>query len=369
MSVPAWVAFGIALTTTNSARMERVVLAVVSSCLVVGAICLQLATRPLTCVALPDIGDPNAEGVSDGRPCATVAECWHDPPDPEASYRCERVGPFGNRTVDGGRVRHVGVLSDPNEVALALALAVPLAFGLKKQRRHSRATASLCVATIAVAALVVFLSGSRSGVLALAVVPFAYTLAGRPARHLLGAALLAVPIILVGGRTGERAAASTSERLEAWYEALSMFREHPLLGVGRDQFLVHHHLTAHNSPLLAAAEDGFIGLTLWIALFLAALGLVPRLTRRAYAIDQSAHMTWRNAVRSALAALIVGSIFLSLNRHVLTWVHVGLAAAAAGTQGGSTPNNGAPRFGDWVASAAAGIGTLVLAWVAIHLSQ
>ena len=49
-------------------------------------------------------------------------------------------------------------------------------------------------------------------------------------------AVLAAPILLLGGRAGAEASESSMRRLECWYDALQMFRTWPVLGVGHGQF-------------------------------------------------------------------------------------------------------------------------------------
>ena len=44
-----------------------------------------------------------------------------------AVARSQAVGMFQTTSIDGGRVRYLGVLTDPNELALATALALILA--------------------------------------------------------------------------------------------------------------------------------------------------------------------------------------------------------------------------------------------------
>ena len=71
---------------------------------------------------------------------------------------------------------------------------------------------------------------------------------------------MALPVLLLGGRSGENADQSTLERYEAWSTGLTMFRGNPVFGVGARQFAEHHYLTAHNSYVLSFAELGFPGL-------------------------------------------------------------------------------------------------------------
>ncbi len=85
----------------------------------------------------------NDRGVADGRSCPVDED--HTPVEAaaacsiggesEAVYRCERVGAFAMVTVDSGRIAYLGVLADPNELALAISLAVPFAFALFEIRK------------------------------------------------------------------------------------------------------------------------------------------------------------------------------------------------------------------------------------------
>jgi O-antigen ligase len=58
---------------------------------------------------------------------------------------------------------------------------------------------------------------------------------------------------------------SAHGRVEAWYEGMHMFFDHPLFGVGRGNFTEYNDLTAHNSFVLVLAEAGFVGFMLWLA--------------------------------------------------------------------------------------------------------
>jgi GNAT superfamily N-acetyltransferase len=306
---------------------------VTSSCFIAAA-CLDLGKRSTVCVALPDDAEPRAEGEPDGRSCESVEECWRDPPRLDASYRCERASPLGLRTVDGGRLRYIGILADPNEAGLALALAIPLALAL--YRRGTSRTGALGRALI-VTLLLGALAGTRSrgAFAALVAAMVAYAWQSGVSRRALAALVVAAPLVVGAARSGERAEASTTERLEIWTEGLAMVRSAPLLGVGRGAFIEHHDLTAHDSFLLAAAEDGIVGLTLWSGLMLSASGLGAG---RREPADSEDVLRWRRAVRSSLAGLALGSMFLSLNRHALTWVHLDLAAGVLGQP--SSPSRG-----------------------------
>ena len=83
--------------------------------------------------------------------------------EPGAEYLCERIGLFGTTSVGRGRVRYRGVLQDPNELALAGGIGLPLAFALGGVPRRSLGRGMLVALTLALVLLCAVLTGSRSG--------------------------------------------------------------------------------------------------------------------------------------------------------------------------------------------------------------
>lgn len=49
---------------------------------------------------------------------------------------------------------------------------------------------------------------------------------------------------------------SSMGRIEAWVAGMSMLQQHPLVGVGKGQFLEHYSRDSHNSFVRAGAESG-----------------------------------------------------------------------------------------------------------------
>ena len=142
------------------------------------------------------------------------------------------------------------------------------------------------------------------------------------------AALASAPVLLLGGRSGTEADESTEERLDAWSEGFSMWRENPFLGVGPGQFTEHHYLTAHSSLVLSLAELGPVGLVLWTAVVYYAFKVAVRaraaLSGRPEAAPASA---WATAVLASLAGMVVSAAFLSIANHPVLWIFIALAGA------------------------------------------
>ena len=76
-------------------------------------------------------------GIYDGRPCNTYRECEKEGAEPGTEYMCEKVGLFGTSSI-GGRVRYLGKLQDPNELAMVIT------WGCRSPLRSSSANALRC---------------------------------------------------------------------------------------------------------------------------------------------------------------------------------------------------------------------------------
>ncbi len=306
--------------------LELVALTIVACSIWVGVVCVHQGLQPLSCVAIGAGDHLSSGGVPDGRQCESLLECYEDSPDPEADYRCEHVGWFGLSSTARGRVRYVGILQDPNEVAMVLSVALPFAFALYQVRRTRKRFWILLVSFLCIGGAVV-LSKSRGGQLVFLMVCGVYVVHRFGWRGIVPGALLALPILLLGGRSGSRADSSSLERLECMFEGIEMVKTWPFLGAGYDQFTEHHHLTAHNSYLLAAAELGFIGMFLWsIILYLCfKIGVVAHRT-----LDhEEARVAriWGLALIASFSGLAIGTFFLSFTYHPILWLYIGFAGA------------------------------------------
>ena len=292
---------------------------------------------PFQCVMYAP-GVKNGKGYPDGR------ECEMKEPDgsrrdgtldciatgkPGNTYQCERAGLFGTTSVGGGRIRYLGVLQDPNDLALATAFVVPFAFAFLEIRTTIFRLLLLLVTLAVVAATVVF-TGSRGGQITLAAVLGTYFVKkyGILRGAIVGAALI-IPIILYGGRSTDEADASTLERLGCACAGIKMLTFHPFTGVGYSNFLEHHHLTAHNAYILAAGELGAPGMFFFAFVLYLAIK-IPWVIMRFPMVENQDSRTLR-AVAMAILAIFVGAevgiFFLSWTYHYVLWIHFGLVAS------------------------------------------
>jgi len=342
----------IAIFSGTSAGLKRFAWTYLVSILFATGVAIAQADKPFGCMeAAPSDWEGKGELVYDGRPCETSVDCRKDAPNIDANYRCERVGPFGTATI-GGRVRYRGTLADPNELSLAAGMALPLALALFEKRRARRVTERKSVdlpplltdalltrisnlfrsipaiAIVGTVALMIVLSKSRMGLLVfLIVMGLAFLRRAGAWGVVIGAAIFP-PMLLLGGRSGAEADASSEERLGLVAEALGMIRRSKGLGFGVGQF--HDEstigMTAHNSYLLAAAETGIIGICLFALLLWAGIKVPLTLWFGEYKVDDFLRRL-APAIAIALAGAYVGIFFLSWSYKEILYMMLGASAA------------------------------------------
>jgi hypothetical protein len=300
--------------------------------LFVAAIGVHQGFQPTGCVQVDESVLDRSAGKPDGRSCETVFDCYSGDAEPGAHYYCEKIGLLGTSSIAKGRVRYRGVLQDPNELALATGIGIPLVFAWGRRKR-ALPRWLLTALTIALVVFCAILTGSRGGQLVVLAVFATYFVKRFGWKGATLGFLITAPVLLLGGRSGAEASSSTSERIECWYAAISMFRSDPLLGVGFRQFDEYHYLTAHNSYLLSLAETGFVGLFLFSVLMYLSLKTPYRILA-AYPAGGSdiAHESgiaraWALALIASFCGLLVGTFFLSFSYHYVLWIYFGLVGA------------------------------------------
>jgi putative inorganic carbon (hco3(-)) transporter len=174
-----------------------------------------------------------------------------------------------------------------------------------------------------------FLTGSRGGLVGLAVISLGIAL--RSKSKFIGLIILlglVIAFVLQGETIKERGATmlekqqdeSVLGRFEAWKVAIAMCKEHPLTGVGIGNFVPafqdysgKHPLVAHNTFFQLTAESGLLaGLSY---LFLA-WGVLKHLLKKKYALELAETSPLLYACNSAVTVSMIGffacALFLSL---------------------------------------------------------
>jgi hypothetical protein len=296
------------------------------TCVFIAAVCAHQGFADKQCIGGEE-QDGAIEGTPDGRFCDSNEGCRGPDAEPDQEYRCEHVGLFGTYSVEG-RVRYRGDLKDPNEVALTICaggMALLIGFALRKGRSVGRLLNGAGVVLIFVT---VILTESRGGLVAAMLVPGVYLIRKYGLAVIIPCAMLATPVLLFFGRSGEAADLSTEMRYEAWDAGLNMWHHSPVYGVGARAFTDHHYLAAHNSFVLSLAELGFVGFFLFTAvIYLALKTLISGLRALRDVPGSESAQTWGMALLAGMAGILFQINTLSFTYHPVLWLYIGLVGA------------------------------------------
>lgn len=238
---------------------------------------------------------------------------------------------FG-RTVGEGRLTGTGAL-DPNDLAGLMAMILPMAVWLGMGRGWRRRTIGIAASIIMLTVIVQ--TASRGGLVSLAVGVLVLLLALNPSRVLFSGVALAVGFFAMwhyGPPVFRERASSlfaleedynaTSEvgRLAIWKRGIRYTMEHPITGVGMNNYAVAEGLahyqrgttgswfTAHNTYVQVFAELGLLGGMLLVIMLGRAVTQGARLYRRS---RRSRPHLWRPDILASVAAFAASAFFLS----------------------------------------------------------
>lgn len=231
------------------------------------------------------------------------------------------------------RLRALGLLNDPNDLAQTLVAALPLVF-LAWRRRRLFGNALFVLLPAAAMLWAVVLTRSRGGLVALAALlwfAFARRAGPRWSRTLRRAGFAGLFLSLVLFFRLGGADESAMGRLEAWSEGLQMLKYSPLWGVGFGSFADVNDLVAHNSFVHCYGELGLIGYFAWLGAILATFWYLERISLTEGGPEGSTELArWARALSLSLIAFLAGALFLSRTYSVSLFLLVGLGTALAG---------------------------------------
>jgi putative inorganic carbon (hco3(-)) transporter len=246
------------------------------------------------------------------------------------------IGWSGAKVIEG-RITYLGFLNDPNDLALAFLVAIPMT--LYWAHSNSSKIARLFGYTAVVAQLAgVYLANSRGSLVGLAIMGMVYAVR----RFGIWRSLAMIPLLigtvaaLAPSRIAEISAEeeSAAGRIDAWYEGFQMLLSHPLFGVGVGNFTDHNKLTAHNSLVLAFAELGMVGYFFWFALIIVSFEMIRRLLAIPLVDDNNKPradaQTFHDLAATlgyALGGFMLSSMFLSRSYLFLLYVLQALVVA------------------------------------------
>jgi probable O-glycosylation ligase (exosortase A-associated) len=237
---------------------------------------------------------------------------------------------------------------DNNGAALMLAMGVPVCFfiwmGMKRWLRWS------FLAMIPVLLHAVLMTYSRGAMVALLVAAPLMLMRSREwVKGGICCLIIALVVPVLAGReirdrfftiAEYEVDASAQSRRGSWEAAWRMAMDHPVFGVGiRNANLLSHSYgadvegrTIHSQYLQIAADGGFVGLALYVAIMISAWLALHRC--RQHAINRTDEEGWlmlaiTNGVESSLAIYLVGAALLSLEVFELPYLLILLSAQLA----------------------------------------
>jgi O-antigen ligase len=253
--------------------------------------------------------------------------------------------------------------TNPDGYGFTVALGIPVACYLVAAPETSRRFRAVALAYLPVGLFGLALSGTRTASVA-AVVGLLYGLALltrlRLSTRLAVVALLASTMIVVLPiveplKSFQRFATTGTEvtqgdlngRYEEWRQGFAAFAEHPLFGVGADQYRSVNTLdkVAHNSYVSVLVELGLVGFVLFVTI----LVMVFRYARLQPTWDRRFWLT-------VLAVWAIGASTLTYEHRKTTWFFLTMCVAAGSLRREPEQPSPEPSDGALVSTAARGLG-------------
>ena len=244
-----------------------------------------------------------------------------------------------------------GPIGDPNDFAMYLSGAIPIAvfFAFNAERRRRLWT--IAVIVLIAADLATLSRGSLVGlgaVLLWAIISRRISLPGVLGGAIVVATVLAFAFLLFQPLIQERlvqksvaADQNVASREVFWQAAWHMALDHPVVGVGPNRFgvesehyvrndpIVLHDPAVHNSYLEILAEDGPFALALFWCLMASAWRALRTVRRKAIESDDLVSRRLTDALMASFVWTAVAMIFVSKELSIPIWLIGGLAGSLA----------------------------------------
>jgi len=244
------------------------------------------------------------------------------------------IGWSGAELSQGTRITYLGIFNDPNDLALAFVIALPMLLYLMRSAGGFFGRLFWLAGT-GTLLFGIFLTNSRGGMLS-AAVQFLVFSVGRwgVVKSVIPVAVGIAGLAMLPSRLDnlDSDEASAEGRVEAWYSGIWMLIRHPIFGVGKGLFQEHHPLAAHNAYVLAFAELGLFGYFFWISFVALSVFMVWTASRAACPAgaaepEWSAHRAIARVYFIAMLGYLTGSFFLSRTYNPLLFMMCALCVA------------------------------------------
>lgn len=270
------------------------------------------------------------------------------------------------------RLCALGIFSDPNDLAVILSVSMMVALFFMLEPRTFFVRLAL-LGLIGVCGYAFSLTQSRGGLIALLAGLSTFLLYRFSRRKATILAVLFLPALLiaVGGRQTsinlDNSEDTGQGRVQLWIEALELFKEAPLFGVGQGVMADEVGHVAHNSYVQSFCDLGLFGGTL----FVCSIGIpIVLIGRRSFGQAISGHSLsrLRPCLMAVLVAFAAGIHSITRTYTISTYVIFGLGAAYLTLVAKEFPAL-VPRFDQRLCLriAGGGVGFLAYIWVFVHI--
>ena len=229
------------------------------------------------------------------------------------------------------RIRAYGILNDANDLAQFLLMALAM-LGVFWKRGHTLGNIAKLIIPAGILIYAIYLTGSRGAMIGLTVIVFVLASQRLGKIQSALAAGIIFALLAVGnfgaGRDISLREGSAGGRVVAWGAGISFLRSNPLFGLGYSQFAEVNTLTAHNSFVLCFSELGFFGYFFWLAMVVAAVLGLQRLSQAPLKTPEDYELRrCVTTMRTAFYCFLATSWFLSRTYNITLYVLLALCAA------------------------------------------
>ena len=244
----------------------------------------------------------------------------------------EEVDPSTGEVYNVLQLQGTGIFSDPNDLCLILVTGMGICLHGMSDRRHGVFRAAWA-APLMLFGYTLAMTNSRGGFLALLagmLVTFCSRFGIKRSLPLMLVGLPAMFVLFAGRQTNISTSSGTGQaRIQLWAAGLEVFRQRPFFGVG--QGLIADHITqeTHNSFVHCYPDMGFVGGTLFLALYGASVATLRRLGSPPGPIADPDLRRMRPYLLGIIAGYIAGMASISRAYIAPTYLIPGLIAAFA----------------------------------------
>jgi putative inorganic carbon (HCO3(-)) transporter len=254
----------------------------------------------------------------------------------------------GQATIEGSRAGFVGLLGDPNDLALCLLMAMPFLASAVMETRGRQRWFYWALLLAVVSGIVS--TQSRGGFMGMGAAAF-ILLREKVKSRAMQFGILAVGMAVLmaasgmskrssGGGEGDGLDESAQGRLDAWKAGARMLKARPILGVGYDRFadnyptyvtdaVIWGKLEAHNSFVKAGAETGLVGFVPFMAMVVISFKSASRVRGRREELTEPLERAAAGSLFPTIVAYFISAFFLS---QCWSWFTFILFAVIAATE-------------------------------------